>query len=220
MEDLFGKSDWIKLWRILTSLVGSGESKLLFLCFLNLSISSTLQLLSDYILCSRFWVSDQQLGQPSSQSLGGILCEMQIWSLIYVLQVNKLTHLAVITGLTRMLFLNNLSNILATDKLSPLSSSLPLFLSCRRELCIVHPHPITRDYFKVDLQYGFLCSSVSQPQSCELRKVFSTSSSIQGGHQKVFFSWHVSFLSVSLLHKCTLAPGNGGSSFQVIEEAG
>lgn len=42
MEDLFGKSDWVKLWRILMSLAGSGESKILFLCYLNLSISPTL----------------------------------------------------------------------------------------------------------------------------------------------------------------------------------
>lgn len=31
MEDLFGKSDWVKLQRILMSLVGSGESKTFYL---------------------------------------------------------------------------------------------------------------------------------------------------------------------------------------------
>lgn len=35
MEDLFGKSNWVKWWRILTSLVGSAESNILLPFYLN-----------------------------------------------------------------------------------------------------------------------------------------------------------------------------------------
>lgn len=37
-EGLFGKGDWVKLWRILMSFVGRGESKILLLWCWNLSI--------------------------------------------------------------------------------------------------------------------------------------------------------------------------------------